>query len=154
MTLALNNISPKLKSRASKKRVGRGNASGHGTYSCRGNKGQRSRSGGKSGLKLRGLKKAVKAFPKFSKLKSSTIKMSIVNLANIESKFKEGDIVSPQKMTKVGLLKNYKNGVKILASPASAKKKILKKKLTIKAHAFSKVAQEEIKKAKGKIVIL
>ena len=148
MTLALNNISPKLKSRTSKKRVGRGNSSGHGTYSCRGKKGQRSRSGGKSGLKLRGLKKAVKAFPKFSKLKSSVSKMAIVNLKDIENKFKEGDIVSPKDMVNVGLLKSYKRGVKVLASRG------LKKKLTIKAHAFSATAHEEIKKAKGETIML
>ena len=154
MTIALNNISPKPKSRASRKRIGRGNASGHGTYSCRGNKGQRARTGGKSGLKLRGLKKAVKAFPKFSKLKSSASKMSIVNLKDIEEKFKEGHTVSPKDMVKVGLLKSYKNGVKVLASPVLDKKAGLKKKLTIKAHAFSAIAQEEIKKAKGKTIIL
>lgn len=153
MTLALNNISPKLKSRASKKRIGRGNSSGHGTYSCRGQKGQRSRTGGKSGLKLRGLRKAVKAFPKFSKLKSSS-KMAIVNLKDIEDKFKEGDIVSPKDMVKVGLLKSHKKGVKVLASPVLDKKTGLKKKLTIKAHAFSVIAQEEIKKVKGEAIIL
>ncbi|MCD6442206.1 50S ribosomal protein L15 [bacterium] len=154
MTLALNNISPNPKSRTSKKRVGRGNSSGHGTYSCRGNKGQRSRTGGKSGLKLRGLRKAVKAFPKFSKLKSSTSKMAIINLKDIEDKFKEGDVVSPKEMVKVGLLKSHKKKVKVLASPFSTKKNGLKKKLTIKAHAFSKTAQEEIKKAKGETIIL
>jgi len=154
MTIALNNISPKLKSRSSKKRVGRGNSSGHGTYSCRGNKGQRSRSGGKSGLKLRGLKNAAKSFPKFSKLKSSTPKMVIVNLKDIENKFKDGDTVNPQKMIRAGLLKSYKKGVKILASPGLTKKTGLKQKLTIKAHAFSTTATEEIKKAKGKIIIL
>jgi len=154
MTLALNNISPKLKSRASKKRVGRGNASGHGTYSCRGKKGQRSRTGGKSGLKLRGLRKAIKAFPKFSKLRSSASKMAVVNLKDIEDKFKEGDIVSPKEMVKVGLLKSHKKGVKVLASPGLAKNTGLKKKLTIKAHAFSVTATEEIKKVKGETIIL
>jgi len=154
MTLALNNISPKLKSRTSRKRVGRGNSSGHGTFSCRGKKGQRSRSGGKSGLKLRGLKKADKAFPKFSKLKSSASKMAIVNLKDIGDKFKEDDIISPQNMIKVGVLKDCKRGVKVLASPGLAKKTGLNKKLTIKAHAFSRTATEEIKKAKGETIIL
>ncbi len=154
MTLSLNNISPKPKSRASKKRIGRGNSSGHGTYSCRGQKGQRSRSGGKSGLKLRGLKKAIKSLPKFSKLKSSSSKMAIVNLKDIGSKFKDGDIVTPKDMVKVGLLGNYKNGVKVLSSPSSSKRTGLDKKLTISAYAFSAKAKEEIEKAKGKIIIL
>lgn len=150
----LNNISPKPKSRSSKKRVGRGNSSGHGTYCCRGKKGQRSRSGGKSGLKLKGLKNAVKSFPKFSRLKIFVSKMVIVNLKDIGDRFKEGDIVSPQKMIREGLIKDYKGGVKVLASPSSAKKIDLEKKLTIKAHAFSKTAIEEIKKAKGEAIVL
>ena len=154
MTLALNNISPNPKSRTSKKRVGRGNSSGHGTYSCRGNKGQRSRTGGKSGLRLRGLRKAVKAFPKFSKLRSSASKMAIVRLKDIEDKFKEGDMVSPKEMVRVGLLKSHKKKVKVLASSFLTEKNGLKKKLTIKANAFSKTAQEEIKKANGEIIIL
>lgn len=154
MTIALNNLSPKPRSKASKKRIGRGNASGHGTFCCRGKKGQRSRSGGKSGLKLRGLKKAIKAFPKFSKLKRSSPKMAIVNLRDIGDKFNEGDIVTPQDMVKAGLLKSFKKGVKVLSSPISDKKTSLKKKLTIKAYAFSAKAIEEVEKAKGKIIIL
>lgn len=154
MTLALNNISPKLNSRSSKKRVGRGNSSGHGTYSCRGNKGQRSRSGGKSGLKLRGLKAATRAFPKFSRLKSSASGMNIISLKDIGSKFKEGSVVNPEGMVKAGLLKKDKKRIKILASPELTGKNVLKGKFTIKAHAFSANAIKEIEKAKGKAIIL
>ncbi len=55
MIITLSSLKPQ-KNRKKKKRVGRGNSSGHGTYSGRGIKGQRSRSGGKKGLKLKGLK--------------------------------------------------------------------------------------------------
>ncbi len=62
--ITLSNLQPKIGSRHRRKRVGRGNASGHGTYSGRGIKGQRSRSGGKKGLKLKGLRHNIKNFPK------------------------------------------------------------------------------------------
>ncbi|MFA6254919.1 MAG: hypothetical protein WC675_02675 [Patescibacteria group bacterium] len=52
--LTLHNLKVNKKARKKSKRVGRGNASGHGTYSTRGLKGQKSRSGGKGGLKRRG----------------------------------------------------------------------------------------------------
>ncbi len=63
MTLNLSSL-VKIKEKNPKKRVGRGNASGKGSYSGRGLKGQRSRSGGKKGLKLRGLRRLSKRLPK------------------------------------------------------------------------------------------
>jgi len=150
MSILLHKISGSQKS--SRKRLGRGNASSSGNYSGRGMKGQRSRSGGKSGLKLRGLRKAVKAFPKFSSLGKRKKSWAVVSLAQIEKKFSKEDMVTPKKMVQAGLVrKNDQQKIKILASqPQPA----LTKDLVIKAHAFSKKALEEIKKAKGQALAI
>ena len=58
--LGLHNLKVSPGSKTRKRRVGRGNASGKGNYSGRGMKGQRARSGGKAGLKLKGIKKGIK----------------------------------------------------------------------------------------------
>lgn len=152
MTISLHKISSSRKS--SRKRLGRGNASGSGNYSGRGMKGQRSRSGGKSGLKLQGLRKAVKAFPKFSPLKKRKKTWAVVSLSQVEEKFSKSkeEIITPLKMVKAGLVrKNDQKRIKILASGPQTK---LSKPLTIKAHAFSQEALKEIEKAKGQALII
>lgn len=128
--LNLSNI--KAPKRKAKKRVGRGNASGTGTYSGRGQKGQRSRSGGKGGLKLKGLKETFRSVPKLKGFNSPNQKLEVLNLADLETKYKAGEKVE---------LKGYK----ILGQGE------IKKKLEITASAFSKSAEKAIIKAGGKI---
>lgn len=115
-----------------KRRVGRGNSSGAGTYSGRGQKGQRARSGGKGGLKLKGLKETVSKLPKSRGFNSPNPKLKVINLAELSKRYKDGEIVS---------LKD----TKVLGQGE------IKKKLTVKAAAFSKSAEEAIIKAGGKI---
>ncbi|MBU0732389.1 uL15 family ribosomal protein [Patescibacteria group bacterium] len=115
-----------------KRRVGRGNSSGAGTYSGRGQKGQRSRSGGKGGLKLKGLKETVSKLPKSRGFTSPNEKLNVINLADLEKKYKDGESIS--------LI-----GIKVLGQGE------IKKKLTVKAAAFSKSAEEAIINAGGKI---
>ena len=114
MTLNLHTIKPATGSVKKRKRVGRGNASGHGTYSCRGLKGQRSRSGGKSGLKKMGMKTILKNIPKKRGFKSKRPKNQVVNLFDLNEHFKDGDAVSPQSLFKAGLIDTIKEPVKIL----------------------------------------
>lgn len=174
MVINLSNLSPQNKSRQRRKRVGRGDSSGHGTYSCRGMKGQRSRSGGKKGLKLRGLKATLKGLPKVKGFKSLSLKMSVINLGEIEKRFtllnsrganltgfkKDNIIIGPEELLKMGLIKNKRQKVKILAKGLSAQAGLrtqagqLKKKFTIKADSFSKAAEKAIKKVGGKAVKL
>lgn len=144
MAINLSDISPEPGSRHCRKRVGRGNASGHGTYSGRGQKGQRSRSGGKKGLKVRGLKSILKRIPKLKGFKSLFSKMAIVNLGALEKKFKEGKVIDPIALIKIGLIRTDRYGVKILGRGK------ITKKFIVKASAFSRKAEEAIKKAGGK----
>ncbi|MDP3042839.1 MAG: 50S ribosomal protein L15 [bacterium] len=114
MTLRLHTIKPAKGSTKKRKRVGRGNASGHGTYSGRGLKGQKSRSGGKNGLKRLGMKTTLLNIPKKRGFKSQKPKNQAVNLASINKYFKDGDVVNPQNLLKAGLIGAAKSSVKIL----------------------------------------
>lgn len=152
MTIKLFDLKPGAKSRRRSRRVGRGNnASDPGTYSGRGIKGQRSRSGGKKGLKLRGLRSNLRSMPKlkgkgFNKRNSLSIKP--ISLKDLENKFKGNEIIDIAKLVKSGLIKKKDRRVKILAQGR------ITKKLTIKACQFSKAAGKAIKKAGGKITII
>src|SRR3989339_2047538 len=114
MTLTLNNLKAKKGAKHTSKRLGRGNASGKGTYSSRGLKGQRSRSGGKKGLKLKGFKQNLLSFPKFKGMKSHRPATQEVSLTDINSAFSAGDMVTPQTLMAKGLILNAQKPVKIL----------------------------------------
>ena len=127
------------------KRVGRGNASQKGTYSGRGLKGQRSRSGGKSGTQLRGFKQSLQKVPKIRGFKSMHPKKQVVTLATLERVCKNGDTVTPWSLEQIGVVDKPKHGVKIVATGE------LKKKLTVEECLASKAAVEAIEKAGGTI---
>lgn len=79
--LTINNLKPAVGSKHCPKKVGRGNASGHGTYSCRGGKGQTARSGGGRGLKLRGFKALMQSTPKLGGFRSLNLKPATIALS-------------------------------------------------------------------------
>lgn len=130
--LSLNTIT-KTKGSAKKiKRVGRGNASGHGTYSTRGLKGQKSRSG-VSGLKRLGMKKQLLKIPKSRGFKSTQPKNQVVSVKAINSHFKDNETVNPAVLFEKKLISSLKEPVKVLG----------KEKLTVK------VKFENIKMSEG-----
>lgn len=129
MSLSLHNLRSGTKHKF-RKRVGRGGK--RGTYSGRGLKGQRARSGGKSGLKRLGLKPLMTQTHKLRGFKSNRPKPEVVNLHTLDKYFKDGELVTPQKLLKLGIIKTTKNGVKILGQGE------LKKELTIKGCLMSK----------------
>lgn len=145
MTLSLNNLKPSKGGYKKKKRVGRGNSSGHGTYSCRGMKGQRSRSGGKGGLKLKGMKRNIQQIPKKKGFTSLRAKSEVVNIEALGEHFADGAVVNPKSLQEKGLIGKITGKVKILG------KGELNKKLTIKDCSLSKSAEEAIKKAGGTV---
>ncbi|HXK32284.1 MAG: 50S ribosomal protein L15 [Candidatus Nealsonbacteria bacterium RBG_13_38_11] len=131
------------------KRVGRGGK--RGTYSGKGMKGQRSRAGRRFQPAIREL---IKRYPKLrghhlgSKPKFKKPKPEILNLTDIEKKFKTGEKVSPQTLIEKGILhKISKRGVnvKILA------KGEISRALEFENCLVSKTAKEKIEKAGGKI---
>tara|TARA_B100000945_G_scaffold306747_1_gene294507 strand:+ start:16 stop:486 length:471 start_codon:yes stop_codon:yes gene_type:complete len=133
----------------SRTRVGRGNGS-KGTYSGRGLKGQKSRSGGGVPLFFEGGQlPLVKRLPFLRGFKNRFKKdFSIVNLVDIENKFNEGDEVSAESLFDLNLIKKKSSNVKILGNGN------LNKSLKIKVHAVTKSAEEKIKKSGSTIEIL
>jgi len=114
MTLSLSNIKPARNSARRKKRVGRGNASGHGSYSTRGIKGQRSRTGGKNKLRRLGFKKILAQTPKNRGFKSDKPKNQVVNIKDINQHFADGAKINAASLFKVGLIGAIAESIKIL----------------------------------------
>ncbi|MDD5043581.1 MAG: 50S ribosomal protein L15 [Patescibacteria group bacterium] len=148
MALALHTIKPARGSKKNKKRIGRGLGSGHGTYSTRGAKGQRARSGGSKGLKLKGLRQNLLNIPKLRGFKSRKPKMNVVNLNALEKKFKEGEMINPKLLLVKGVVKGLVGGVKILGDGE------ITKKIVIEGCRLSAKAKEKIVKAGGKVIEL
>lgn len=119
--LSLNTIKKSKGADKKKKRVGRGNASGHGTYSTRGLKGQKSRSG-VSGLKKLGMKKNLLKIPKLRGFKSKNPKNQIVSVKMLNANFKNQDTVSPETLLEKKLILSKTAPIKVLG----------KEKLTVK----------------------
>lgn len=145
MALTLHTIKPFPHSRKKVKRVGRGLGS-TGTYSGRGQKGQKARSGGKKGLKMLGMRRIILSTPKLRGFKSFYPKMTAVNVLSLEKKFNDNERVTPKTLLEKGLVGKMKAAVKILGDGE------LKKKLIIEGCAVSASAREKIEKAGGKII--
>jgi large subunit ribosomal protein L15 len=146
MALKLYNLRPAKGAKKNKKRVGRGDSSGHGTFSTRGQKGQRARSGGRRGLKMMGLKTSIQSIPKLGGFKSLKPKLAIVNLEDLEKNYKNGEVVDALSLWQKDL-SDRKYGVKILGGGK------LSKKLTIRGLKLSESAKEAIEKAGGKVIL-
>jgi len=143
----LNSIKPKSGSVKAGKRVGRGNASGHGTYSGRGCKGQGQR---KSGTVRPGFEGGqtplMRRLPKLRGFKSPTrIQYQVLNVGDLE-RFKDGDEVNVLTLIEKKLIKRKDCPVKILGNGK------LTKKLTVKIHKLSASAKKKILSAGGKVL--
>jgi large subunit ribosomal protein L15 len=113
MPLSLHNIAPNKGATKKRKRVGRGNSSGHGTYSTRGQKGQKSRSG-VSGLKRLGMKKQLLQIPKVRGFKSGRPENQVVNINQINDNFKDKAVITPKSLLAKKLIGTIKMPVKVL----------------------------------------
>lgn len=126
-----------------KKRVGRGNSSGHGTYSGRGIKGQKSRSGPDLRIGFEGgqnpLVRALSRKRGFNNI--FRVEYEPVNLDRL-SGFKAGSTVDLAALKEAGIVKSNKP-VKVLGDGE------LSTKLTVRAHKFSKTAKAKIEAAGG-----
>lgn len=139
------NIAPPPGSRRARKRIGRGNASGYGTYAGRGLKGQKSRSGNKMRPGFEGGQlPLIKRLPRKRGFVNIFRKeYSIVNLNKLNI-FEEGSEVTPEKLHAAGLVKTLKHPVKILANGEVSHAVI------VKANRFSAAAKTKIEAAGGK----
>ena len=135
----------KIKTQKKKRRIGRGGKKG--TYSGRGMKGQKSRSGANVNPIFEGGRSTlIEHLPKVRGFKSHHPKNQVVDLTKIEKHFADGDQVSPQSLLAKKIIDNIKTPVKILSDGK------ISKKITVEKCLVSKVAKEKIEKAGGKIV--
>jgi large subunit ribosomal protein L15 len=146
--VGLNNLKPAAGSVRERKRVGRGPGSGLGKTSGRGEKGQKSRSGFSQKPGFEGGQMPLhRRIPKRGFHNRFRKEFSEINLEKLEV-FEAGTIVTPDVLLKRGLLKNLRQGVKVLA------KGKLTKPLTVRAHKFSAKAQELLAELGGKAEVL
>ena len=146
--LNLHSLKPAKGSTHHSKRRGRGNSSGRGNYSTRGLKGQRARSGGKSGLQSRSIKGYLLRIPKNRGFQSWRTQIVAVNLQDLEDNFATGAKITMRELLKNKLIKTTAGGLKILAGGKFSKKFI------IEANAFSKLAADQIVKAGGQAIVI
>lgn len=135
----LDNLSPKKKVR--RKRVGRGPGSGMGKTSCRGVKGAGSRSGWKARLTYEGGQmRLFQHMPRRGFTRGRFLKrLAIVNLADIERVFSDGESVNQESLRKHRLIGPAPHGVKLLA-----KGELSKKISSIEVDALSKEARNKV----------
>ena len=139
------NLSPNPGSRHARKRVGRGNGSGHGTYSGRGCNGQKSRAGykmrpGFEGGQLPLIKRLPRkrGFTNIFRIEYDTVSLDKLNI------FEPGSEVTTEKLLAARIIKSLRRPVKILASGD------INHALIIKANKFSVSAKAKIEAAGGK----
>jgi large subunit ribosomal protein L15 len=143
--MLLEKLSPPRGARKSRKRVGRGDGSGHGTYSGRGAKGQKARAGGKmrpgfEGGQLPLIKRLPekRGFHNPFRTEYSTVKIGQLNIFEPESE------VTPEKLVDAGLVKSLGRPIKILAGGE------ISRPLVVKADRFSAAAKAKIEAVGGK----
>ena len=144
--LKLHELKPYKGSTKRRKTVGRGLGSGHGTYSGRGIKGQRARSGSSIPVGFEGGRMPLhRQIPKRRGFTSRNEKPAVFNLNDLDAKFKSGETVNPKILFNKGLIDYSTQEVKILGEGD------LKKSLTFEKIQVSNSAKAKIEKAGGKI---
>ena len=150
--IGLHNLKPAPGSRKARKRIGRGEGSGTGKTSGRGQKGWGSRSGAKRRARFEGGQNPIHM--RMRKLRGPHMKKSMpfepfrthtqpVNLDDLEARFETGAAVTLEAMKAKGLATRKGIPVKVLAKGS------VSKPLTVHAHGFSKSAREQIEAAGG-----
>jgi len=139
-------LAPAPGSKKKRKRIGRGDGSGYGTYSGRGCKGQKSRSGAKMRPGFEGGQlPLIKRLPKKRGFTSiSRTEYSVVNLDKL-NQFETGSEITPEILVAAGVVKSLRYPVKILAEGD------INRSLVVKANKFSAAAKAKIEAAGGKV---
>lgn len=145
MALSLHTIHAAPGARKKKIRIGRGGK--RGTYSGKGFKGQKSRSGGRKGLKRLGMRQLIEQTHKLRGFKSLQDKSVILNLKNLAALVKDNDQVNPQFLVDQGLVKNIRKPIKILGNGE------IGVKIELAGCLVSLSAKEKIEKAGGVVKV-
>ena len=145
--MQLNDLRPAAGSTKNRKRIGRGNSSGHGTYAGRGLNGQLSRSGGGKGKGFEGgqqpLAMRLPKLPGFTN--HSRVEYAPVNVSRLDALFADGDVVDGASLVEKGVIKAEFIPVKVLGDGE------LTKSLTVRVDKVSASAIAKIEAAGGKV---
>lgn len=145
--MQLNDLRPAEGSKKARKRIGRGNSSGHGTTAGRGTKGAGSRAGKHKGAGFEGgqtpLAMRLPKLPGFRNI--NRVEYTPVNVSRLDAYFEDGDVVDTAALVEKGIVKNPAELVKVLADGD------ITKKLTVKVDKVSAAAKAKIEAAGGKV---
>ena len=145
--MQLNDLRPAEGSKKNRKRIGRGNSSGHGTTAGRGTKGQLSRAGGGKGAGFEGgqqpLAMRLPKLPGFTN--HSRVEYAPVNVSRLEEVFEAGETVDTESLVAKGVIKHAFIPGKVLGDGE------LTKALTVKVDKVSASAKVKIEAAGGKV---
>lgn len=144
--MRLGNLKGARGSRRNGKRLGKGPGSGTGKTAGKGHKGQRSRSGARRGSRAGFEGGQMPLYRRIPKIGFSNHpfrkRFEIVNLSDIDGRALEGE-VGPQELKQAGLIRRSDSAVKVLGDGE------LNRKVSLRAHAFSKSALQKIEQAGG-----
>lgn len=149
MPVSIEDLRPDEGARKSRRRLGRGPGSGRGKTAGRGTKGQNSRSGGGVRQGFEGGQLPIQRRMPYKRGFTNRLKTpwEIVNLSQLEE-LKVDGAVTPETLVEAGIVRSMDLPVKILGQGE------LTRSVTVKAHAYSKSAQEAIEKAGGSVETL
>ena len=143
--MELSNLRPADGSRHSDNfRRGRGHGSGNGKTAGKGHKGQKARSGAPRIGFEGGQMPLYRRIPKRGFKNRNTLDIVSINVSRLDV-FENGDTVTVESLIEKGIIKNSRDGVKVLGNGE------ITKKLTVKVDAFSATAKEKIEAAGGSI---
>ncbi len=146
----LSNLKYAKGSRKNRKRIGRGEGSGHGGTATKGMNGQLSRSGAKKKAWFEGGQMPLqRRIPKYGFTNHSRVEYQVVNLDTlqkfVDDKKLTSEVINPELLKKLGLISTLNQPVKILGNGE------IKSKLQLEVNGFSKTAKEKIETAGGTI---
>lgn len=143
--MRLHELSPAPGSKKGKKRVGRGTGSGHGKTSCRGNKGQKARSGGSIAAGFEGGQMPLqRRLPKRGFRNIFKKRYALVNLRDL-TRFAPNSNATLETFVEAGLVRKPLDGIKLLG------KGEISHPLFLKVSSVSKAAKQKIEAAGGKV---
>ena len=141
----LSSLKPQKGARKKRKRVGRGPGSGHGKTSCRGHKGQNSRSGGGTPVGFEGGQMPLKRrLPKRGFVNIFKKRYALIKVKDL-CRFEKDSVVDSEALIKSGLVKKEYDGIKLLGNGE------IDRPIVLKVHRWSQAAQNKISAAGGKV---
>jgi ribosomal protein L15, bacterial/organelle len=146
--MKLHDLAPAPGSKKVRTRVGRGLGSGLGKTAGKGHKGQNARAGGGVRPGFEGGQMPIyRRLPKRGFYNKFGKEYTEVNVREL-NRFEDGTVVDPVLLVEAGVIKNVRDGIRILGTGE------LEKSLTVKANGFTKSAVEKIQAAGGKVEVI